>query len=111
MVFMKCGNDFVNLTKSKTPIKPNNGNDFLVHHAFKIEVDKYDEAKQSIIDRGIEIIHEEHRYEGIFHGKQFYFHDLDRNVIEINALEKVTEGFSEDQINNKDYKVFPNLKS
>ena len=42
---------------------------------------------------------------------QFYFHDLDRNVIEINALEKVTEGFSEDQINNKDYKVFPNLKS
>ena len=111
MVFMKCGDDFVNLTKSKTPINPNNGNDFLVHHAFKIEVDKYEEAKQSIIDRGIEIIHEEHRYEGIFHGKQFYFHDLDRNVIEINALEKVTDGFSEDQINNKDYKVFPNLKS
>ena len=111
MVFMRCGEDFVNLTKSKTPIKPNNNDDFLIHHAFKIEVDKYDEAKQFITDLGMKIIHEEHRYEGIFHGKQFYFHDPDRNVIEINALEKVTDGFSTEQINNEEYEEFPNLKT
>tara|TARA_Y100000590_G_C15737839_1_gene1019207 strand:- start:1136 stop:1591 length:456 start_codon:yes stop_codon:yes gene_type:complete len=111
MVFMRCGEDFVNLTKSKTPIKPNNNDDFLIHHAFKVGVNRYDEAKQFIIDTGIRIIHEEHRYEGIFHGKQFYFHDPDRNVIEINALEKVTDGFTDDQINDNEYKVFPNLKS
>ena len=111
MVFMRCGEDFVNLTKSKTPIKSNNNDDFLVHNAYKIEVRKYDDAKKFISDLGIKIIHEEHRYEGIFHGKQFYFHDPDRNVIEINALEKVTDGFSDEQISNDNYKVFPNLKT
>jgi len=111
MVFMRCGEDFVNLTKSKTPINTNLNDDFLVHHAFKIEVDKYEDAKQFITDLGINIIYEEHRYEGIFHGKQFYFHDPDRNVIEINALEKVTDGFAPEKFDTDDFKVFKNLKS
>jgi catechol 2,3-dioxygenase-like lactoylglutathione lyase family enzyme len=93
MIFMRSGGDFVILTKSKTPVDPNPGTEFLVHHAFRVDVDKYDSAKQHLADQGVEIIFEEERHEGIFHGKQCYFHDPDRNVLEIIGLEKIGEGF------------------
>lgn len=94
MVFMRSGDDFVILTKSKTPIEPNPGAEFFVHHAFRVDVDKYDAAKQHLADHGVEIIFEEERHEGVFHGKQCYFHDPDRNVLEIIGLEKIGDGFA-----------------
>ena len=98
MVFMVSGNDHVILTRSKTPIDPNPGKEFLIHHAFRVDVDKYEEAKQHLADHGVDIIFEEERHEGVFHGKQCYFHDPDRNVLEIIGLEKIGEGFAADKL-------------
>lgn len=95
MVFMKSGDDHVILTRSKTPVDPNPGNDFLIHHAFRVDLDAYDDAKRQLGEHGIEIIFEEERHEGVFHGRQCYFHDPDRNVLEIIALEKIGEGFGD----------------
>ena len=94
MVFMRSGEDFVILTKSKTPVEPNPGDEFFVHHAFRVDVDKYEQAKQHLAEHGVEIIFEEERHEGVFHGKQCYFHDPDHNVLEIIGLERVGEGFA-----------------
>jgi catechol 2,3-dioxygenase-like lactoylglutathione lyase family enzyme len=66
MVFMRSGDDFVILTKSKTPVEPNPGDEFFVHHAFRVDVDKYDASKQHLADHGVEIIFEEERHEGVF---------------------------------------------
>lgn len=98
MVFMRSGDDFVILTRSKTPIDPNPGDEFFVHHAFRVDADKYDSAKQHLADHGVEIIFEEERHEGVFHGKQCYFHDPDRNVLEIIGLEKIGDGFAPDKL-------------
>jgi catechol 2,3-dioxygenase-like lactoylglutathione lyase family enzyme len=94
MVFMRSGDDFVILTRSKTPVDPNPGDEFFVHHAFRVDVDKYEASKQHLVDHGVEIIFEEERHEGVFHGKQCYFHDPDRNVLEIIGLEKIGDGFA-----------------
>ena len=93
MVFMRSGTDHVILTRSKTPIDPNPGKEFLVHHAFRVDVDAYEDAKTHLSTHGVEIIFEEERREGVFIGKQCYFHDPDRNVLEIIGLEKIGEGY------------------
>lgn len=100
MVFMRSGGDYVILTRSKTPVEPNPGDEFFVHHAFRVDVDKYESSKQHLIDNGVEIIFEEERHEGVFHGKQCYFHDPDRNVLEIIGLEKIGEGFAPEKLEN-----------
>lgn len=89
MVFMKCGEDYLILAKSKTAIAPNPGTEVQIHHAFHVDVDHYDESIAFLEAQGIEIIHEEDRREGVFIGRQAYFHDPDRNVLEIIALERV----------------------
>ena len=98
MVFMRSGEDFVILTKSKTPVNPNPGDEFFVHHAFRVDVDRYEAAKQHLTDQGVDIIFEEERHEGVFHGKQCYFHDPDRNVLEIIGLEKIGDGFAGEKL-------------
>jgi len=100
MVFMRSGDDFVILTRSKTPVDPNPGNEFFVHHAFRVDVDKYEASKQHLVDHGVEIIFEEERHEGMFHGKQCYFHDPDRNVLEIIGLEKIGDGFAPENLDD-----------
>ena len=96
MTFMTAGNDHIILTKSKTPIDPNPGNDFLIHHAFRIDVDKYDAAIAHLKENGVEVIFEEDRRDGIFIGRQAYFHDPDRNVLEVSALEEIGAGYGMD---------------
>ena len=59
MVFMKSGDDHVILTRSKTPVDPNPGDEFLIHHAFRVDVDAYDDAKRHLAEHGVEIIFEE----------------------------------------------------
>lgn len=98
MVFLASGDDYVILTRSKTPIDPNPGKEFFVHHAFRIDVDKYDEAIAHLRAHGVEILFEEDRRDGLFIGRQAYFHDPDRNVLEITALEEVAAGYGTDDV-------------
>jgi len=98
MVFMRSGSDFVILTRSMTPVDPNPGDEFFVHHAFRVDVEKYEEAKRHLADHGVNILFEEERHEGVFHGKQCYFHDPDRNVLEIIGLEKIGDGFAPEKL-------------
>ena len=87
LLFMKSGEDIVVLAKSKTPINPNPGDERFVHHAFGVPLDKYEESRAHLEEMDVHIIHEEDRQDGVFQGKQAHFHDHDRNVLEIIALE------------------------
>ena len=85
LLFMKSGDDIVVFAKSKTPINPNPGDERFIHHAFSVPHDKYDDSRAYLEERGVHIVHEEERVDGVFQGKQAHFHDPDRNVIEIIA--------------------------
>ena len=84
MMFLTAGQDFVTLCKSETPIQPNAKGRRRVHHAFALAPDTYEDAKIFLLENGIEIIDEENRETGTILGRQFYIHDPDLNVIELN---------------------------
>jgi catechol 2,3-dioxygenase-like lactoylglutathione lyase family enzyme len=86
MVFMRAGEDCLVLTYSENPIEPNRGNAHEIHHAFRVTAEEYDRAKKFLASRGIQIVKEEDRKKGTFQGRSAYFHDPDRNVIEIIDL-------------------------
>ena len=86
IMFLMAGKDYVNLCLSETPIKPNPEGKRHVHHAFAVEPEAYDAAKAFLQSKGIAIIDEEYRSTGVFPGRQFYFHDPDRNVLEISEF-------------------------
>jgi catechol 2,3-dioxygenase-like lactoylglutathione lyase family enzyme len=46
----------------------------------------YDRFKVFLAERGIRIFKEENRRSGTFQGRSSYFHDPDRNVLEIIDL-------------------------
>jgi catechol 2,3-dioxygenase-like lactoylglutathione lyase family enzyme len=98
MLFLRIGSDHVLLCRSMTPINPNPGKDITVHHAFRIDVDAYPEAIAQLRANNVDILFEEYRRDGVFQGRQVYFHDPDRNVIELNALERIGQGFGVDNI-------------
>jgi catechol 2,3-dioxygenase-like lactoylglutathione lyase family enzyme len=83
MAFLTAGKDHVILCESETPIQPNPEGQRRVHHAFAVDPSAYDSAKAVLQRNGVEIIDEENRTTGIFTGRQMYFHDLDRNVLEL----------------------------
>ena len=86
MVFMRDGADYFVLTMSENPIEPNRGDKHDIHSAFKVTRAEYDKAKKFLASKGIPIFKEEERLHGTFRGMSAYFHDPDRNVIEIMAL-------------------------
>lgn len=88
MVFLGAGADYLVLCESMTPIKPNPGDEIRVHHAFKVEPEDYEQTKQSLLQKGIQILAEEDRKKGVFVGRQFYFHDPDHNVLEITESQR-----------------------
>ena len=94
MVFMQAGNDNFVLTYSENPIDPNPDNQHDIHSAFRVTPEEYDRAKKFLAERGIPIVKEEDRRKGTFQGRSAYFHDPDRNVIEIMDLQRgpVAEG-------------------
>ena len=96
MVFMTAGEDYVILASCETPIDPNPGNENRIHHAFRVDIDKYDDAIAHVKSYGVEVFFEEDRREGLFIGRQAYFHDPDRNVLEISALERLGDDFELD---------------
>lgn len=89
MVFLKAGPDHVILCRSQTPINPNPGDGILVHHAFRVDPADYEETLNRLRKNNVRILFEEDRHMGVFQGQQVYFHDPDRNVIEINALRHI----------------------
>ena len=94
MVFLNAhGTAFV-LTYSENPIDPNPGDSHDIHTAFRVTPDEYDRAKSVLAEKGIRIFKEELRPTGTFQGRSAYFHDPDRNVIEIIDLQRgpVAEG-------------------
>ena len=94
MVFMRAGADCFVLTYSKKPVDPNAGNAHDIHHAFRVTAQDYDRAKTFLAEKGIRIFKEEDRRSGTFQGRSAYFHDPDRNVLEIIDLVRgpVAEG-------------------
>ena len=96
MVFMTAGDDYVILTSTDQPIDPNPGNEIRIHHAFRIDIVKYDDAIDHVPSHGIKVFFEEDRHDGLFIGRQAYFHDPDRNVLEISALELHGDNFKLD---------------
>jgi len=94
MVFMRAGEDCFVLTYSEKPVDPNAGDAHDIHHAFRVSAPDYDAAKAFLAQRGIRIFKEEDRRSGTFQGRSAYFHDPDRNVIEIIDLVRgpVAEG-------------------
>jgi len=86
MVFMRAGDDNVVLTYSEKPVDPNPANAHDIHHAFRVTAEEYSRAKKFLGSKGIPIFREEHRLKGTFQGRSAYFHDPDRNVIELMDL-------------------------
>jgi catechol 2,3-dioxygenase-like lactoylglutathione lyase family enzyme len=91
MVFVRCGSNYIVLTLSEQPIAPNVGDKHEIHHAFRVTGSAYDEAKRFLATRGIRVFKEEDRRKGAFRGRSAYFHDPDRNVIELIDLQEVVE--------------------
>ncbi|HZS63686.1 MAG TPA: VOC family protein [Xanthobacteraceae bacterium] len=96
MVFMTAGNDdYFVLTFSEKPIDPNPGDSHDIHHAFRVTAKEYDRAKEFLAAKGIRAIKEEDRRKGTFQGRSLYFHDPDRNVVELIDLVRGPVGENE----------------
>jgi len=87
MCFMRSGKDLFVLTLSETPINPNPGEGTDIHTAFMVDGTEYKEALDYLKSKGIKVLRDEERRKGTFHGYSAYFHDPDRNVIEIIHLQ------------------------
>jgi len=88
MLFMRCGSANFVLTLSENPIDPNKGDKHEIHTAFLVTAQDYDRARQILAEHDVRVFKEEDRRSGTFQGRSAYFHDPDRNVIEIIDLEK-----------------------
>jgi catechol 2,3-dioxygenase-like lactoylglutathione lyase family enzyme len=83
-VFLRAGDDHVILAKSDAPLQRNPKDSRRAHHAFKVDPDKYDDAKSFLASKGVTVFEEEDRKTGVFVGRQFYIHDPDGAVIEFS---------------------------
>lgn len=87
MVFLRTGEDHFVLTHSKKPVDPNPEDESEIHTAFLVDPDQYDKAVKFLKSKGVHFVREEERNTGTFQGRSAYFHDPDRNVIEIIDLQ------------------------
>ena len=83
MVFLDCGGDCLILSRSDARVNPD---DHDVHHAFVVEAENYEAAKQDLTANGVDVFFEEDRQGGAVNGPRAYFHDPDGNVLEIIHL-------------------------
>jgi catechol 2,3-dioxygenase-like lactoylglutathione lyase family enzyme len=88
MLFLRCGQSSLVCTLSENPIDPNVGDKHEIHTAFLVTSEEYDRAKLVLAEHNVRVFKEEDRGTGTFHGRSAYFHDPDRNVIEIIDLRK-----------------------
>jgi catechol 2,3-dioxygenase-like lactoylglutathione lyase family enzyme len=87
MVFLRVGNDYLILTDSETPLNVRNDDNNLLHTAFAVESDEFDAALAELQKAGVRVIARDERPDGAFVGRSAYFHDPDRNVLEIIDLQ------------------------
>ena len=83
ITFLDAGGICVLLIKRDAPIQKgaaemSDG----VHHAFMIDGDQYEAAKQSLKTKGVDIFFEEDRRGGTIDGPRFYFRDPDGTPLE-----------------------------
>ena len=89
MVFCKCEDDYFVLTHSEKPIDPNPDDRHEIHTAFYVDSDEYDRALKFLDEQGIRVFKTEERESGAtFTGRSAYFHDPDRNVLELHDSNK-----------------------
>jgi catechol 2,3-dioxygenase-like lactoylglutathione lyase family enzyme len=86
-----AGSDYVLLAKSDTRIEQSAKDARRAHHAFKVDADKYEEAKALLAAKGVEVFEEEDRKTGVFVGRQFYIRDPDGTVIEFTEWDGVSK--------------------
>jgi catechol 2,3-dioxygenase-like lactoylglutathione lyase family enzyme len=82
MVFLRAGTDYVILAKNDAPLQRDAKDSRRAHHAFKVDPEKYEDAKTYLASKGVEVFEEEDRKKGVFVGRQFYIRDPDGAVIE-----------------------------
>jgi glyoxylase I family protein len=90
MVFLRAGADHVILAKSDAPLQRNAKDSRRAHHAFKVDPEKYEEAKAFLAAKGVEVFEEEDRRKGVFVGRQFYIRDPDGTVIEFTEWDGIS---------------------
>jgi catechol 2,3-dioxygenase-like lactoylglutathione lyase family enzyme len=84
MIFMRCGDDNFVLAYSKQKIDPNPVGDHGMHTAFRVDPEEYDSSIKYLAGNGVPIIHESpNKTTGTFQGRSVYFHDPDKNVLEL----------------------------
>jgi len=89
MVFCKCQDDYFVLTYSENAIDPNPGDSHEIHTAFYVDSDEYDRALVYLKENDIRVFKDEERHgDATFTGRSAYFHDPDRNVIELLDSDK-----------------------
>jgi len=89
MVFCRCQKDNFVLTYSEKPVDPNPGDKHEIHTAFYVDPDEYDRALGFLAENGIEVFKDEERHgNAVFTGRSAYFHDPDRNVLELHDSDK-----------------------
>jgi catechol 2,3-dioxygenase len=89
MVFLKCGGDYLVLGKTKVmPEFDARGAD-VVHHAFKVGVEEFDQAVEFLKQKGVKILRVEDRQKGVFMGRSAYFSDPDGTRLEIHDAQRV----------------------
>ena len=97
MVFMRAaGKDCFVLTYSEKPIDPNPDMKHEIHSAFVVTKAEYDRGLTFLASKGIRVIKQEDRRHGTFRGRSAYFHDPDRNVVEIMHLVRGPVGEKEE---------------
>ena len=93
IVFMRAGDDFFNLTYSENPITQNAAGRHEIHSAFIVTPHVYEDLRNALPAKGVEIFKEEDRRQGVFVGRSAYIRDPDGNVIEFIDLRRAP-GFS-----------------
>lgn len=89
MVFCKCQEDYFVLTYSENAVDPNPGDSHDIHTAFYVDADEYDRALVYLKENDIRVFKDEERHgDATFTGRSAYFHDPDRNVIELLDSDK-----------------------
>ena len=85
MAFLRAGtDDRITILGVTDAIHENHGGETLIHHAYAVDPEHYEEALQFARDNGYEVLREEDRASpATIAGPRFYIHDPDKNVIEI----------------------------
>jgi len=91
LVFLRAGDDYVLLAKSDAALQRGARDARRAHHAFKVDSDKYEDAKAFLAAKGVEVFEEEDRKTGVFVGRQFYIRDPDDAVIEFTEWNGVSK--------------------